>query len=354
MSRVFKSILAACIIILLAVLVKNEQGVNSKLAFIDQGQSIITYDLDILNKNLLTTNNNVIEGARATFELNQLMVKIMQAIDGNSVERDQQLTIQLDKLVESLTREIKLNKVRDTYLAQVTNFIFKKDRDQVMTQELFDREIEGVKKLIAQSEDKGRLGKEKIEHNIMLCNIMLYNNIESTQGSGITIKLQNKYYILSAAHLISNKDQILKLVENGLTICDVRAVRWDPKMDLLLLETVDPEIVPRVWTTIAKNEPQKGVEEIYVCGNPIGLEDVLSTAKVINFKDNFFYYLDHSYFGSSGGGIFNMAGELIGIISHLIAIDPTPAGIVTQRTPMFVMHGAVRLTLIREFLKGLD
>jgi hypothetical protein len=354
MSRVFKSILAGLIVIILAANAKFTMGVNNRLSFIDQGQSIITYDLDVLNKNLLNTNNNVLEGTKATFELNKVMVKIMQAIDGNSVERDNQLTIQLDQLVQSLAKEIKLNKIRDAYLAQVTNFILKSNRDEAMSQELFDREIEGVRKLIAQSEDAARLGKEVIEHNIMLCNIMLYNNEEGTQGSGITVKLQDKFYILSAAHLVSNKDQILQLVENGITICDVRVVRWDTQTDLLLLETVDPEIQPRVWTTIAKNEPQKGVESIYVCGNPIGLEDVLSTARVIKFTGAFFYYLDHSYFGSSGGGIFNMAGELIGTISHLIAVDPTPPGIVTQRSPMFVIHGAVRTQAIHKFLEGLE
>jgi S1-C subfamily serine protease len=354
MSRVFKSIIAGLVIIILAFHAKKEEAINTKLSFIDQGQSIITYDLDVLNKNLLNTNNNVIEGTKATFELNKVMVKIMQAIDGNSVERDNQLTIQLNQLVASLAKEIKLNKIRDAYLAQVTNFILKQDRDQVMTQELFDREIEGVRKLIAQSEDAARLGKEVIEHNIMLCNIMLYNNEEGTQGSGITIKLQDKFYILSAAHLVSNDKQLLQLVENGLTICDVRVVRWDPKADLLLLETVDPDIQPRVWTTIAKNEAQKGVESIYVCGNPIGLEDVLSTARVIKYEGAFFYYLDHSYFGSSGGGIFNMAGELIGTISHLIAVDPTPAGIVTARSPMFVIHGACRTQSIHKFLEGLE
>lgn len=354
MSRVFKSIIAGLILIILSFHVKVEMGINKRLSFIDQGQNIITYDLDVLNKNLLTTNNNVIEGTKATFELNKVMVKIMQAIDGNSVERDNQLTIQLDQLVESLAKEIKLNKIRDAYLAQVTNFILKKDRDQAISQELFDREIEGVKKLIAQSGDATRLGKEVVEHNIMLCNIMLYNNEEGSQGSGITIKLQDKIYILSAAHLVSNKDQILQLVENGITLCDLRVVRWDKKADLLLLETVDPEIKPRIWTTIAKNEPQKGVESIYVCGNPLGLEDVLSTARVIKFNGAFFYYLDHSYFGSSGGGIFNMSGELVGTISHLIAVDPTPSGIVTQRSPMFVIHGACRTESIHKFLEGLE
>lgn len=353
MSRVFKSIIAGLILIALALQAKFLQGINNKLSFMDQGQSIITYDLDILNKNLLNTNNNVIEGAQATFELNNVMVKIMQAIDGNSVERDNQLTVQLDKLVESLAKEIKLNKIRDAYLAKVTNFILKKNRDEVVTQELFDREIEGIRKLISQSEDATRLGRELIEHNIMLSNIMLYNE-EGTQGSGITIKLKDKYFILSAAHLVSNDKQILQLVENGITICDVRVVRWDKKFDLLLLETVDPDIQPRVWTTIAVNEPQKGIDSIYVCGNPIGLEDVLSTARVIKYTGDFFYYLNHSYFGSSGGGIFNISGELVGTISHLIAVDPTPVGIVTQRSPMFVIHGACRTQSIHKFLEGLE
>ena len=346
----FRTIAVGLCIICTAIVAKHLTLLTAEMAYIAQGVRIIANNGDVINKNILTTNNNVLEGIKTSIALNQMMVNIMKAVNEEGIDRDAKITVNIDKLFESISTQIKLNKERDEYLKTVHNFVIGKAREQAQEEELNKREIENLKNFLLQQPDKTRIERAKLEYKLMQCDIMLIDNINGSQGSGISIKYNDKFYILSAAHLVESKDQTLSLYENGHYICEVRVVKVDHTADLLLLETIDPDIQPRFWSTIAEKEPTKA-EEVYVVGNPIGIEDVLSIARVIAYRGAFFYYLDHSYFGSSGGGIFNLKGEIVGTISHLIPYDPNPYGIVKHRMPQFVVHGAARLNSIKQFLK---
>jgi S1-C subfamily serine protease len=346
----FRTITLGLCILCTAIVAKHVTLLSAEMAYLAQGIRIIANNEDLINKNVLTTNNNVLEGIKTSIGLNQMMVNIMKAINEGSIDRDAKITVNIDTLFNSISTQIKLNKERDAYLKTIHNFVVSKAREQAQEEELNKREIENLKSFLLQQPDKARVERAQLEYKLMQCDIMLIDNIEGSQGSGITIKYNDKIYILSAAHLVGPEKQNLSLYENGNYICEVRVVKVDHDADLLLLETIDPEIQPRFWTTIAEQEPVKA-EEVYVVGNPIGIEDVLSIARVISYRGSFFYYLDHSYFGSSGGGIFNLRGEVVGTISHLIPYDPNPYGIVKNRMPQFVIHGACRLRSIKFFLE---
>ena len=188
------------------------------------------------------------------------------------------------------------------------------------------------------------------ELGLLQINVMIKNMTKGALGSGATIKYNDKYYILSVAHLVddANKDK-LELWENGEKVCDLKIVKMDKSIDMCLFAPVDDAIVPHVYTELADSEPGPS-EEIYVVGNPMGIEDLLSDGRVIQYSNNYMYYIDHSYFGSSGGGIYNREGKVVGTIDFIMAPNPNPAGTITN-VPSFVINGAVRLSVIKDFLQ---
>jgi S1-C subfamily serine protease len=56
------------------------------------------------------------------------------------------------------------------------------------------------------------------------------------------------------------------------------------------------------------------------------------------------YYINHTYYGNSGGGVYTLDGKLIGIVSHMYPISANP------QIPAYMVYGAVRLSVIRQFL----
>jgi len=191
----------------------------------------------------------------------------------------------------------------------------------------------------------------KIEDNLIKSTYMIINYTGQAQGSGVLIKYNEKYYILSAGHMITNDGMDINtpddiaIFEGGILVSKLTVKKIDKNVDLVLfsIDNIDKLNITN-YAIIADKEPPKA-EGIYIVGNPVGIEDLLSEGKIINYEGDYVYFYDHSFFGSSGGGIFNVSGELIGTISHLKAVFNIGLP--------FVIHGATRQSKIIEFLKDL-
>lgn len=90
------------------------------------------------------------------------------------------------------------------------------------------------------------------------------------------------------------------------------------KQDLCLLEVPKANFHP---VKILKSEGVKIGEEVYAIGNPRGTEKTLSRGIISNkhrVKDGSWLQTDAAiYYGSSGGGLFNAQGQLIGITTKM-------------------------------------
>jgi hypothetical protein len=186
------------------------------------------------------------------------------------------------------------------------------------------------------------------EMSLQQTNVKIINYTVGCMGSGATIVHNGKYYVLSAGHLIDKQTDDVWLRENGEDICKLKVVKVDSMADLILFAPADENVVPKIYTTVATESPMPG-EEVYICANPAGIEDVISKGRVIGYQLWFMYFVDHSYFGSSGGGLYNMQGEVVGIISHLIPIS-NKRGVSIDNVPSFLIHGAVCVNEIQAFL----
>lgn len=197
-----------------------------------------------------------------------------------------------------------------------------------------------------------RILNQKINQNeimrekLMLVNVMVYNSSIDSLGGGITLKYKNKYYILSVNHLIEKDTDELWLMESNEYICKLKIIKTDKTRDLALFRLEDKNIVPRIYSELADIEPQKGTK-IYTVGNPIGIEDVFAEGTVITSNGLITYFINHIYFGHSGGGIYNTNGEVVGVIDF---IQPIYAFPFESGVPPYVIHGAIRLNQIKAFL----
>jgi prefoldin subunit 5 len=210
-----------------------------------------------------------------------------------------------------------------------------------------DRDLDNSIKKLKEQIERNLTEPEQIENKLKQVTVMIENISQGYQGSGVTIKYKDNYYILSVNHLIGDKTDELFIAENDQPFAKLKIIKTDKTRDLALFKLEDENKIPEVYAELAEKELDKG-SSIYVIGNPLGIEDVLSEGRIL--KNNGFqtYFIDHSYFGSSGGGIFTKEGKLLGIIQTLGQIK------LSENDPGFVINGAGRLSMIKDFLGDVD
>jgi S1-C subfamily serine protease len=215
-------------------------------------------------------------------------------------------------------------------------------------------------KTVKELPEKIKYDKLKLEKILQQYSVFIQNGTMGSMGTGVTIKYKEKFYILTAGHMLNNIDDQLSFSENDVNIGELEVVKWKfttPESkdngdltegeDLLLLRPKNKLLFPKFYVELADNESPTA-SEIYIVGNPMGIEDVVSDGRIILYKNNFVYYIDHTYFGNSGGGVFTRDGKLIGIVSHMIPIQPV------STVPAYMIYGATRLDKIKEFLRDVE
>src|SRR5215471_11955022 len=145
-------------------------------------------------------------------------------------------------------------------------------------------------------------------------------------GSGVLISSDGK--VMTAAHVVHLADRIVVEFLGGERV-DARIVASEADADVSLLQL---ERVPAV-AVVAKlgdsDRTQIG-EEVFIIGAPYGIGHTLSAGHISgrHEPDTVYHGLAKAEFlqtdaainqGNSGGPMFNMKGEVIGIVSHIIS-----------------------------------
>ncbi len=145
-------------------------------------------------------------------------------------------------------------------------------------------------------------------------------------GSGFLISKDGK--VMTAAHVVQTADTIEVMFKNGITV-PAKVITSDPAADvaLLQLERVPPGAL------VAKLGDSDRVEvgdQVFVVGAPLGLTHTLtvghiSARRTVNtlyggiLQPEVFQTDAAIHQGNSGGPMFNMRGEVIGIVSHILS-----------------------------------
>jgi len=144
-------------------------------------------------------------------------------------------------------------------------------------------------------------------------------------GSGVIVDKEG--FIITAAHVVESANEISVKLLNGTSFkADVVSSSTAADVALLKLRTAPPSLKP---VNIGKSGNSKIGEQVFVIGTPLGLEHSLSVGHISrkmskniisNGEMAGFIQTDASINqGNSGGPMFNMKGELIGIVSYILS-----------------------------------
>ena len=172
--------------------------------------------------------------------------------------------------------------------------------------------------------------------NLTRANVVIVNLTQGCSGSGTTINVDGKTYILSAGHLDDPTDTFV--VKEGELYRPIKIIKVNHAVDLALFEYID-KYCDITIAPIAVAEPKAG-DAVWAVGNPAMLEDAITRGTLVR-KMGISYLIDAKiYYGSSGGGLFNTKGELIGVNVAMVG------------TGTYLLGMSVNLKTIKAFIAG--
>lgn len=131
---------------------------------------------------------------------------------------------------------------------------------------------------------------------------------EVSQGSGFFIAPGvgiTNYHVLE-----DSKNAVVAINEEAYEITDILASSFEDNMDYVIFKTTYRTKTP---LKIANRQPRIG-EDIFAIGSPKGLSNSLTKGTISGFRENERIQIDATIdHGSSGGPLFNLKGEVIGI-----------------------------------------
>jgi len=180
---------------------------------------------------------------------------------------------------------------------------------------------------------------EKVDESVVQIHVLSQRNkgvgtpgtFTSAEGFGTgTLVGEDKKYILTAAHVVADASQIKVEFKDG-TILDAYNRRVDRIADVAIIELERP-VLERPAAAIGNSDDVRIGDDIFIIGNPLGLahsvsRGIISSKHIENSKWNNkrlmeFFQTDAAINkGNSGGPMFNMKGELIGVVSSILSFS---------------------------------
>lgn len=162
-----------------------------------------------------------------------------------------------------------------------------------------------------------------------LASVAIVGDDGRSRGSGTIIRFKKgePLIVLTAAHVVQS------MQEKGLSLSvsltyktytrNMELAKMDEEADLAVLRGLDDEDRDGPAARVGVFSGRIG-DEVYAIGSPLGHRHTLTTGRISNFitkkKILHIRMTAESFFGSSGGGVFNKNGELIGVVKGILSI----------------------------------
>lgn len=222
------------------------------------------------------------------------------------------------------------------FVMHTNNFLLLLDEKTDMMNQVINNYHKYIKNLVEEKFQKPDMKK------MLKANILLISLTKGSLGAGVVIEKNNIIYILSVAHLGDRNDEFVMIEDKKSYLIEL--VRFDEKIDLALFKFIDnPTNIECI--EVSKNEPDIG-DNIICIGNPADLEDAVTTGIIMQKTKRYYYITAPLFMGSSGGGLYNDRGELVGINS---SIKITSAGL-QKMDPTLTIGRSINLKVIKRFL----
>ena len=174
----------------------------------------------------------------------------------------------------------------------------------------------------------------KVEDSVVIIDVTvrstsIFGGISSSTGSGSGVIISETGYILTCHHVVENAETIVVTLNSG-SRYEAVLVGSDAASDLAVLQ-----IAPREQLTHVQQGCSADLvagEWVVAIGNPLGMLGGTVTTGIISATERNIATSDGSNMtllqtnaainsGNSGGGLFNLRGELIGIVNAKYAAE---------------------------------
>lgn len=186
-----------------------------------------------------------------------------------------------------------------------------------------------------------------IEHVPAMTRIKTRESRASGLGSGVLISADGK--VLTAAHVVQTADAVGVEFAGG-EIVEATILASDPAADLALLQVKDVPAGAQAATLGNSDQTQTG-DQIFIVGAPFGISRTLTVGYVSarrhpnvtfgSMESAELFQTDAAInSGNSGGPMFNLAGEVIGVVSGIVTRSGGSEGLgfaVTSNTAKHLM-----------------
>ncbi len=155
-----------------------------------------------------------------------------------------------------------------------------------------------------------------------------HKNVVKNEGIGSGVLISEDGMIMTAAHVVQTAEDMEVLFSDGQRI-PAKPIRTDQLADVAMIKLMWPPKNPTV-AKIGDSDKTKIGERIFVIGSPYGIAQTLSVGYIsgrhskngvsAGFINMEFFQTDAAInHGNSGGPMFNMNGEIIGIVSYILS-----------------------------------
>lgn len=167
----------------------------------------------------------------------------------------------------------------------------------------------------------------------------------SSLGSGNYFQVWNKYFVITAAHVVVDNTEVFLTERSGYTY-KARVAHVDKTKDIAILV---PEEKLR-FTKAVPYRPATGIDvgrEIFYCGNPNEMYFTTYHGMISGRTGQYILADTFAWPGSSGAVVFNASGGAVGVVSSVALEAPTGVPVLV---PHFVRLGPVASLTKRKIL----
>jgi serine protease Do len=164
-----------------------------------------------------------------------------------------------------------------------------------------------------------------------------FGRLASAAGVGSGVLIADDGRILTAAHVIQTADKINVEFPDG-AMLPARAISSIPSADVAMIQLEKPLPKRATVAKLADSDKVRVGSEVFVVGAPLGISHTLtvgyvSARRAVPLSPGHdqvveLFQTDAAINpGNSGGPMFNLEGEVIGIVSHIVSESGGNAGL---------------------------
>jgi S1-C subfamily serine protease len=158
---------------------------------------------------------------------------------------------------------------------------------------------------------------------------------EAGIGSGVLVSGEGR--ILTAAHVVHTADDVVVGFVDG-TVLPARVIGSDPVADVAMLMLEGPPPASAAIAPLGDSDVQAIGDEVFIVGAPQGLSHTLTVGHLSARRETTSALRPHIALeqfqtdaainqGNSGGPMFNLRGEVVGIVSYIVSTSGGSQGL---------------------------